>query len=235
MSPQKASSSGSSKRPKRASRRPARPSGGAARTARKSTTKAGSADGLSVVAEQFANRLIKPLDLVMLSRERIQQTLDEAAERGRVTRADANELASELFNLGRQQTETVLTEIERLLGRGRAQLESATKRARDPVERLVRRGAPSDPAVPVETCRSSAICCTVRSAVGVVIAPTSVGSGTVDSDRAPWRDGGPETKVPSAPDFRPERRDGGTEGPGPAPLPRSRHKPHAQNIKEGAP
>jgi hypothetical protein len=65
----------------------------------------------------------------MLTRERIQETLDEAAERGRVTRADANELVSELVRKGRQQTEDVLS-----------QLGSATKRARraEPVDRLVR-------------------------------------------------------------------------------------------------
>lgn len=76
----------------------------------------------------------------MLTRERIQDTLDEAAERGRVTRSDANELASELVRRGRQQTDELLLDIERLVGRGREQLGSATKRARraEPVDRLVR-------------------------------------------------------------------------------------------------
>jgi polyhydroxyalkanoate synthesis regulator phasin len=88
----------------------------------------------------LANRIVKPLDLVMLTRERIQATLDEAAERGRVTRSDANELATELVRRGRQQTDELLSDIERLLGRGREQLESATMRARraEPVDRIVR-------------------------------------------------------------------------------------------------
>jgi polyhydroxyalkanoate synthesis regulator phasin len=98
------------------------------------------ADGISTLVEQLTNRIIKPLDLVMLSRERIQDTLDEAAERGRVTRADANELVAELVRRGRQQTDELLADVERLLGRGRDQLGSATRRARlaEPVERLVR-------------------------------------------------------------------------------------------------
>src|SRR5581483_6517391 len=50
---------------------------------------------------QLINRVIKPLDLVVISRERIQETLDEAAERGRVTRHDANELVAELVRLAR--------------------------------------------------------------------------------------------------------------------------------------
>ena len=91
-------------------------------------------------AEQLANRIIKPLGLVVLSRERIQQTLDEAAERGRLTRSDANELVSVLVERGRQQTDELLTDLERLLGRGRQQLDTATRKARrsEPLDRLVR-------------------------------------------------------------------------------------------------
>jgi polyhydroxyalkanoate synthesis regulator phasin len=97
-------------------------------------------DGLASVAEQLANRIFKPLDLVLLTRDRIQDVLDEAAERGRVTRSDAEELATELIRRGRQQTEDLLAEIDRLFGLGRDQFESATRRARrvEPVDRLVR-------------------------------------------------------------------------------------------------
>jgi polyhydroxyalkanoate synthesis regulator phasin len=92
------------------------------------------------IGEQLANTIIKPLDLVLISRERIQQTLDEAAERGRVTRADANELAVELVKRGRQQTDDLLKDLERMLGRGRDQLGTAGKRVRttEPVDRIVR-------------------------------------------------------------------------------------------------
>jgi polyhydroxyalkanoate synthesis regulator phasin len=87
-------------------------------------------DGASGLAEQLLNRIIRPLGLVVLSRDRIQEILDEAASRGRVTRSDANELTTELVNRGRQQTEQLMSDVERLLGRGRQQLESATVRAR---------------------------------------------------------------------------------------------------------
>jgi polyhydroxyalkanoate synthesis regulator phasin len=92
------------------------------------------------VIEQLVNRILQPLDIVMISRQRIQETLDEAAERGRMTRADANELVGELVRRGRQQTEELLGEFERLLGRGRDQLDAARKRARrsEPVDQLVR-------------------------------------------------------------------------------------------------
>jgi polyhydroxyalkanoate synthesis regulator phasin len=97
------------------------------------------ANGLSALVEQLVNRIIKPLGLVILSRERIQETLDEAAERGRVTRSDANELASLLMQRGRQQTEELLADIERLLGRGRQQLDTALRARRsESMDRLMR-------------------------------------------------------------------------------------------------
>ncbi len=96
------------------------------------------ADGLTSFAEQLVNRVIKPLDVVILSRDRIEETLDEAAENGRVTRSDAHDLAAELFRRGRQQTDDLLGDLERLVDRGRHGIETATRRARDPVDRIVR-------------------------------------------------------------------------------------------------
>jgi polyhydroxyalkanoate synthesis regulator phasin len=73
----------------------------------------GDTNGLAGLVELLTNTLIKPLDLVMLSRERIQDTLDEAAERGRLTRSDANELVSELVRRGREQTDSLLERLSR--------------------------------------------------------------------------------------------------------------------------
>lgn len=108
--------------------------------ATKTARAAGVPQSVTSFGEQLTNRILNPLDLVMITRERIQDTLDEAAERGRVTRDDANELVAELFKRGRAQTDDVLADIEGLLDRGRSQLETATKRARrtEPVDRIVR-------------------------------------------------------------------------------------------------
>jgi polyhydroxyalkanoate synthesis regulator phasin len=122
----------------------ARSSGGS--SASKASARSGAAkttavpDGPASLAEQLANQVVKPLGLVLLTRERIQETLDAAAERGRLTRSDANELVYELVQLGKVQTDELLSDVERLLERGREQLETATKRSRlsDGVDRLVR-------------------------------------------------------------------------------------------------
>src|ERR1700745_2811581 len=92
---------------------------------RSSAKRGASSDGASSLAEQLVNRILKPLGLVVLSRDRIQEVLDDAAARGRVTRSDANELATELVNRGRQQTDQLMSDVERLFGRGRHQGGSA--------------------------------------------------------------------------------------------------------------
>jgi polyhydroxyalkanoate synthesis regulator phasin len=79
--------------------------------------------------EQLLARVSRQLDLVLLSRERIQETLDEAAARGRVTRSDANLLASELVRRSRLGREDLMQEVEALLGRGREGLDAATRLA----------------------------------------------------------------------------------------------------------
>ena len=89
----------------------------------------------------------------MISRDRIQDTLDEAAERGRLTRSDANDLVSELVRRGREQTDSVLGDIERLLlGRGRSG--SSTKLATPGREARARRRTRQAHGVG-QACRSS--------------------------------------------------------------------------------
>jgi polyhydroxyalkanoate synthesis regulator phasin len=109
----------------------------------KATASAPAGDSLAAITEQLVNRVIKPLGLVLLTRERIQETLDEAAQRGRVTRTDANELVAELVRRGRQQTDDVFADFELLLERGRDQLVRGADRARRTV------GAGAGPALPI--------------------------------------------------------------------------------------
>jgi polyhydroxyalkanoate synthesis regulator phasin len=112
-----------------------------ARAAAARVKQAASTDaGVISIAEQLVKGTVTPKDVVMLTRERIQETLDDAASRGRVTRKDANELVAELVRRGRSSGDDVVSEIEGLLGKGREQIQSATKRATssEPVDRIVR-------------------------------------------------------------------------------------------------
>ncbi len=65
---------------------------------------------------------------MLLAADRIQGTLDEAVERGRVTRGDANDLVSELVRRGREQTDDVLGNLDELLGKGIDQLDALSKK-----------------------------------------------------------------------------------------------------------
>ena len=61
-------------------------------------------------------KLLSPLDAVLLTRERLQEVVDDAVARGRMTRSDATELVTQILTLGRRTTEDVLGDIEQLLG-----------------------------------------------------------------------------------------------------------------------
>jgi hypothetical protein len=49
--------------------------------------------------------LLDPLEALLLTRERIQEVLDDAVARGRMTRDDASELLAELVRRGRRSTD----------------------------------------------------------------------------------------------------------------------------------
>jgi hypothetical protein len=55
---------------------------------------------------------------ITLTSDRLQETVDDAVRRGRMTRKDAEELLGTLVAAGRAQTEAILADVEQLLGRG---------------------------------------------------------------------------------------------------------------------
>jgi polyhydroxyalkanoate synthesis regulator phasin len=59
---------------------------------------------------------------VTLSRERIQEVVDDAVKRGRMTHGDAEKMIGELLKRGRKQTDSLLTELEKLVRQARRKL-----------------------------------------------------------------------------------------------------------------
>jgi polyhydroxyalkanoate synthesis regulator phasin len=59
-------------------------------------------------AGEQLRRLLNPLDAFVLTRERVQEILDDAVERGRMTRDDASDMLQEILRRGRSQTEELL-------------------------------------------------------------------------------------------------------------------------------
>ena len=76
-------------------------------------------------AREQLRRVINPLDLVVITRVRLQEIVDEAVERGRITRGDAADLVTDVLARGRSQAEDLLAELEQLLGR--APIEAARR------------------------------------------------------------------------------------------------------------
>lgn len=77
-------------------------------------TQDGAEDG-SGIREHLA-LLLNPVDAVLLTRSRLQEVVDDAVRRGRMTRSDATDLVQELFSRGRANTEAVIADVDQLLG-----------------------------------------------------------------------------------------------------------------------
>jgi hypothetical protein len=60
-------------------------------------------------------RFLNPLDAMVITRDRLQDVLDDAVQRGRMTRDDATDLLAEIVRRGRRQTEDVLSDLETAL------------------------------------------------------------------------------------------------------------------------
>jgi hypothetical protein len=56
-------------------------------------------------------RTTNPLDLVVLTRGRLQEVVDEMVERGRITRGDAADLVADLLARGRAQADELLEQL----------------------------------------------------------------------------------------------------------------------------
>jgi hypothetical protein len=56
---------------------------------------------------------------VVVTGERVQETVEDAVRRGRMTRRDAQELAAAILAASRRQTDEIRQELEALLDRGR--------------------------------------------------------------------------------------------------------------------
>jgi polyhydroxyalkanoate synthesis regulator phasin len=117
---------------------------GAKKKGKKSSAKTGSTSASTSTGrgdksvEAFRNALERSL---VLSRERLQEAVDDAVKRGRMTQGDANELVSRLVTRGRQQTDDLMKELERLLDQARTEVESRVAPVRRRAEQAARRGA----------------------------------------------------------------------------------------------
>ncbi len=62
--------------------------------------------------EAPSRSVLNPFDVMIITRERLQDTLDDAVRRGRMTRDDATALVAALFERGRSQTDDLINQLE---------------------------------------------------------------------------------------------------------------------------
>jgi polyhydroxyalkanoate synthesis regulator phasin len=121
-----------------------------ASTARKATST--SRRGNNEAAREQLQRFLDPREVVVVTVERLQEVLDEAVARGRMTRDDAGTMLADLLSRGRKQTDDLREDIEGLLGGARATTKKGVAGSADRVLREVdraRRVAGVGPAFPI--------------------------------------------------------------------------------------
>jgi hypothetical protein len=91
-------------------------------TAKKGTAKKSSARPAVGIDKSFAQLRDSLEHSVTLSRDRIQEVVDDAVKRGRMTHGDAEKMIGELLKRGRKQTDALLTELEKLVRQARRKL-----------------------------------------------------------------------------------------------------------------
>jgi polyhydroxyalkanoate synthesis regulator phasin len=78
---------------------------------------------------------------VTLSRDRLQDVVDDAVKRGRLTRDDANELVSNLVTRSRRYSDELMKQLERLLDQAQREIETRARPARRRATAGARRAA----------------------------------------------------------------------------------------------
>jgi polyhydroxyalkanoate synthesis regulator phasin len=83
-------------------------------------------------AEQSLQAFREALEkTVTIPRDRLQEVVDDAVRRGRMTRGDAEEMVSRLVTRGRDQADDLLSQLDRLLSQLREMPERARRQVGD--------------------------------------------------------------------------------------------------------
>lgn len=96
------------------------------RSGRQADARADTGTGkVAAARDRIVRGVLAPLNAVLLTRRHIEEVLDDAVERGRMTRSDAQEMAQSLLSRSARATDDFLADVERMLGRRGDELEEA--------------------------------------------------------------------------------------------------------------
>jgi hypothetical protein len=78
---------------------------------------------VAAARDRLVRGMLSPLNVVLLTRRHIEEVVEDAVVRGRMTRSDAQEMIQSLLSRGARATDDILADVERLLGAGGGPLE----------------------------------------------------------------------------------------------------------------
>ena len=137
--------------PSKSSPSRSKPAKGGTGTRKSASTTQAASDADDSRLEQL-QRFLDPREVVVVTRSRLQEALDEAVERGRITRDDAGTLLADLLQRGRNQTDELREDIEALVGGARTTTRRSVSGSAERVLREVdraRRVAGVGPSFPI--------------------------------------------------------------------------------------
>jgi polyhydroxyalkanoate synthesis regulator phasin len=111
---------------------------GSARSGSTGGSRSDPTTGLDKSIESFRNSLERSLTI---SRDRLQEVVDDAVKRGRMQRRDAEKMVSDLVSRGRRQTSSLVADLERLADQARREVRGRARPARRQATRAARRAS----------------------------------------------------------------------------------------------
>ena len=71
---------------------------------------------VAAARDRIVRGMLSPLNVVLLSRKTIEDMFEDAVQRGRMTRSDAQDMVQNLLSRGARATDDFLADVERMLG-----------------------------------------------------------------------------------------------------------------------
>lgn len=114
-----------------------KPAGAGVRERRTAPTRESAGDPppgkVSNARERLLRGVRSPVNVVLLTRRHIEDVVEDAVARGRMTRTDAQEMIQTLLSLGARATDDLLSDLERVLGRGGDSIDEPTAGSSQPI------------------------------------------------------------------------------------------------------
>jgi polyhydroxyalkanoate synthesis regulator phasin len=76
----------------------------------------GGASPVAAARDKLVRGVLSPFNAVVITRRNLEEVLDDAVRRGRMTRSDAQEMIQMLVTRGARVTDDILAELQRMLG-----------------------------------------------------------------------------------------------------------------------